>query len=168
MTAKTREDVKVSPQKVLGMLWLCSLFVYLCIGSTTFIGGTQCLIGVVCAIAGILWIASSVMLVAIFVKTALPSRSNAPDASRSSIVRWFASVAGGLLGGVAAQTVNHLFPGRWTNHANLLADLVIFGLVGMLFGVIPLVFSLKARTSAILALILSSALTWLIVASSFR
>lgn len=165
------KEAVVSPSarcRILGGIWLCSLFVYLFLGTTTFAGGTPPLISAICVIASISWIVSSLSFVIIFVRSILLSRSNKPVASRPAIVRWFVSVASGLVGGVAAHQVNHLFPGEWTRHSDWLPGMLLFGLVGMLVGATPLVLPLKPRTTAVLALILSGAFSWWIIVNIFR
>ena len=153
---------------VLGTIWLSSLFTYLLLGTITYAGGMPPLIIAVCTIAIVLWIISSVFLVAIFVRSVWLARPKAPVASRPTMIRWFASVFSGLLGGIAAHQVNHLFPGEWTWHAEWLLGLFLFSLVGMLVGAIPLAFNLKLRTTAILAFVLSAAFSWLIIVNNFR
>lgn len=153
---------------VLGTLWLISLFTYLLLGTITYAGGMPLLIMAVCIIAIVLWIISSVILVAIFVRSIWRSRSKAPDASRPAMLRWFAAVVSGLLGGVAAHQVNHLFPGSHTYHGEWLPCLLLFSLIGMLVGAIPLVFPLKPRLTAILAFVLSAAFSWWLIANVFR
>ena len=153
---------------VLGTIWLSSLFTYLFLGTITYAGGTPPLIIAVCTIASVLWIVSSVFLAAIFVRSMWHSGSKATAASRQAIIRWFVSVFSGLLGGVAAHQVNHLFPGEWTLHSDWLPGMFLFSLVGMLVGAIPLAFPLKPRTTAILAFVFSAAFSWFIIVNNFR
>ena len=153
---------------VLGKLWLSSLFAYLFLCTITYAGGMPPLIIVVCTIAIVLWIVSSVFLAVIFVRSIWLARFKAPTAFLPAMSRWFASVFSGLLGGVAAHQVNHLFPGKWTLHSDWLPGLLLFGLGGMLVGAIPLMFPLKPRTTAILAFFLSTAFAWLIIVNNFR
>lgn len=154
--------------RIIGMLWICSLLTYLFCGNITYAGGMPPLIVAVCVAAVALWIASSVLLVAVFVRSVWRSRSNAIGAYRPAMARWFSSVGSGLLGGVAALQVNHLFPGEWTHHSEWLPCLLLFSLVGMLVGTIPLAFFTKSRTAAIFAFILSAAFSWLIIVNNFR
>ena len=154
--------------RILGLLWLCSLFIYLFFGTITYIGGMPPLIIAVCVVAVALWIVSSIVLVAIFVRSVWRSRSNAPDASHSAMARWFSSVASGLLGGVAAVQVNYLFPSERTLHSYWLSILLLFSLIGMLVGTVPLAFTLKPRTTAFLAWIVSAAFSWFIIVNNFR
>ena len=153
---------------VLGAIWLSSLFTYLLLGTITYAGGMPLLIIAVCTIAIVLWLLSSIFLVAIFVRSVWLVRSKASAASRPTLIRWFASVFSGLLGGIAAHQVNHLFPGEWTRRSEWLLGLLLFSLVGMFVGAIPLAFNLKPRTAAILAFVLSAAFSWLIIVNNFR
>ena len=153
---------------VLGTLWLISLFTYLLLGTITYAGGMPLLIMAVCIIAIVLWIISSVLLVAIFVRSIWRTRSRAPDASRPAMLRWFAAVVSGLLGGVAAHQVNHLFPGSHTYHGEWLPCLLLFSLIGMLVGPVPLAFTLKPRTTAFLAWIVAAVFSWFIIVNNFR
>ncbi len=153
--------------RILGALWLCSFFTHLFLGSITF-GWTPPIVNVVGVVAFVLWIVSSVLLVAFFVRSVWRSRSNAPDAFSQMITRWFSAVASGLLGGVTAHQVNHLFPGYMTFHSDWLFGMFFFGLIGMLVGAIPLAFHLKSRTTAIIAFIFSAAFSWFVIAGSFR
>jgi hypothetical protein len=153
---------------VLGTIWLSSLFTYLLLGTITYAGGMPPLIVSVCIIAIVLWIISSVLLVAIFVRSIWRTRSKAPDASRPAMLRWFTAVVSGLLGGVAAHQVNHLFPGSHTYHGEWLPCLLLFSLIGMLVGTVPLAFTLKPRTTAFLAWIVSAAFSWFIIVNNFR
>ena len=82
--------------------------------------------------------------------------------------RWFAAVACGLLGGIAAHQLNYLFPGSRTSYADWLGGLLLFSLVGMLVGAIPLAFPLKLRMTAIFSFILSAAFSWWIIVNVFR
>ena len=154
--------------RILGLLWLFSLFIYLFLGTITYVGGMPPLIIAVCVVAVALWIVSSIVLVAIFVRSVWRSRSNAPDASHSAMARWFSSVASGLLGGVAAVQVNYLFLSERTLHSYWLSILLLFSLIGMLVGAIPLVCPLKPRLTAILAFVLSAAFSWWLIANVFR
>ena len=153
--------------RVLGTLWLCSLVVYL------FLGLVDCaeeppLCAPICATAGILWIVDSVLLVVLFVRSRRTARTAAPDAPRRTMARWFAAIAGGLLGGVAATLANHLFPGCYTVHANIMIDFFLFALIGMLVGAIPLAFPFKPRKTALLAFLLSAAFSWWVIVLNFR
>ena len=154
--------------RILGLLWLCSLFIYLFLGTITYVGGMPPLIIAVCVVAVALWIVSSIVLVAIFVRSVWRSRSNAPDASHSAMARWFSSVASGLLGGVAAVQVNYLFPSERTLHSYWLSILLLFSLIGMLVGTVPLAFTLKPRTTAFLAWIVAAVFSWFIIVNNFR
>ena len=153
---------------VLGTIWLSSLFTYLLLGTITYAGGMPPLIVSVCIIAIVLWLISSVFLAAVFVRSIWLSGSKSPDASRPAMIRWFASVFSGLLGGVAAHQVNHLFPGEWTLHSDWLPGMFLFSLVGMLVGAIPLAFPVKPRTTVILAFVFSATFSWLIIVNNFR
>ncbi len=84
------------------------------------------------------------------------------------MARWVSSVGSGLLGGVAALQVNHLFPGEWTRHSEWLPCMLLFSLVGMLIGTIPLAFFTKSRTAAVFAFVLSAAFSWFIIVNNFR
>ena len=154
--------------RILGLLWLCSLFTFLFLGTTTYAGGMPLLDFAVYVLAIIAWIVSSIVLVAIFVRSVWRSRSKAPDESRPAMARWFSSVASGLLGGVAAVQVNYIFPGERTLHSYWLSILLLFSLIGMLVGAIPLVFPLKPRMTTILAFVLSAAFSWWLIANVFR
>jgi hypothetical protein len=154
--------------RILGLLWLCSLFTFLFLGTTTYAGGMPLLDFAVYVLAIIAWIVSSIVLVAIFVRSVWRSRSKAPDESRPAMARWLSSVASGLLGGVAAVQVNYIFPGERTLHSYWLSILLLFSLIGMLVGAIPLVFPLKPRMTAILAFVLSAAFSWWLIANVFR
>ena len=82
--------------------------------------------------------------------------------------RWLYAIAGGLLGGVAASLANHLFPGYWTDRAALVPELILFALVGMLVGAVPLAFPFKPRKTALLAFLLSAAFSWWVIVLNFR
>jgi hypothetical protein len=168
---KTIMSVNLNEKKtcgILGGLWLSSLFAYLFLGTITYAGGMPPLIIAGCTIAIVLWIISGVFLTVIFVRSTWLARSKAPAASLQAISRWFAAVFSGLLGGVAAHQVNHLFPGKWTLHSDWLPGMFLFSLVGMLVGAIPLAFPLKPRTTVILAFVFSATFSWLIIVNNFR
>ena len=121
---------------------------------------------IVCMVCGLLWCVCSVILVVLFVLPRRSAKTDASNAFRMTLAHWFGAVSSGLIGGVAAVLANHLFPGRWTNHGTILPELILFAMVGLLVGAIPLAF--KSRKTAFIAFLLSAAVSWWIITLNFR
>ena len=154
--------------RVIGAIWLCSLLVYLFLASITYAGEEPALMGIVCLASGLLWIVCGILLVVLFVLSRRLAKTDASDTFRTTMTRWFGAASGGLVGGVAAALANHLFPGRWTDHGTFLPELILFALVGLLVGAIPLAFAFKSRKTVIVAFLLSVAVSWWIITLNFR
>ena len=154
--------------RIIGAIWLCSLLVYLFLANITYAGEEPALMGAVRMASGLLWIVCGILLVVLFVLSRRFAKANVPDAFRMTMARWFGAVSSGLIGGIAAVIANHLFPGRWTDHGTFLPELILFALVGLLIGAIPLAFAFKSRKTAIAAFLLSVAVSWWIITLNFR